>query len=507
MTYENKVWTFDVATDQFNQTMSLNLSLSTSIPPRYSVRLIDMKTDSVIDLRINNCYTYNTGTDSLRMFQIIVGGSITISHTYDAGWNMVGLPLKLNYSFKDSVFNQASSIYLYEYSTNVGYSLVDRLNPGKGYWLGALSPTPSMITVVQIMDSVNIPLEPGFNIISLPYYVNNYSIYTMRISNGFTTVSFDSAVSLNWVSPVLYSYNNTIGGYSSIDTLTPWNGYWFAALDSSLQLVFEPPANLDSLSLFTQKLKTTVKNRIYKTTIDSSWFVKLTLNTGKALDQLGGFGVASCVKVGFNSLYDLPHPPNPPSNDYAYLAFPHPEWESVIGPNFSTDIKPIAQSSTWKFIVESSTYPIEAEITWDSSKVPSGIIMTDFGNKLVSIDMNKSGIYKFSLNEIDSMQITYTITGNSQQSIYLPLTYAMYQNFPNPFNPSTMISYDIPKQSYVKLVIYDVLGRRVKTLVDEVKSPGSYKILFDASGLSSGVYIYRITSGNFVQTKKLVLLK
>lgn len=89
----------------------------------------------------------------------------------------------------------------------------------------------------------------------------------------------------------------------------------------------------------------------------------------------------------------------------------------------------------------------------------------------------------------------------------LPQNYSLSQNYPNPFNPSTTIKYDIPKESFVKLKIYDILGREVKTLVKEQKSAGTYKVTFEASNLSSGVYFYRIQAGNFVQTKKLILLK
>jgi hypothetical protein len=89
----------------------------------------------------------------------------------------------------------------------------------------------------------------------------------------------------------------------------------------------------------------------------------------------------------------------------------------------------------------------------------------------------------------------------------LPGKYTLYQNYPNPFNPVTDIRYDISKSAQVKLVVYDILGREVKTLVNEYKSPGSYQINFDASNLASGTYFYRIQAGDFVGIKKMVLVK
>ncbi len=510
MTYTGKVWTFGVATDQQSQKMSLSLFLSTSIPWGYSVRLTDMKADSTIDLRLLNTYVYNTGTDSVRMFQITVGGPITLSHTYNAGWSIAGLPLKVTSPSKGNVFGQTSSTYLYDYSASYGYSVADFLSFGQGYWLGALSPVTASITGVQVMDSVGVALNPGFNIISLPYNISNYSKHSMFVSNGSDIVSLDSAVSLNWVSPALYAYQSTSGNYAAADTLTPWNGYWFGAIDSTLRLIFEPPMNnLPSMTTMKQFARTLNKNTNTAVS-DSNWYVKLSLQAGKSLDQLGGFGIASKAKSGFNAAYDLPHPPNPPATEYVYLSFPHPEWGSVIGPNFSADVRPYAKSTIWKFVAGTSAKSTAAILTWDSSMVPKGValMLSDLGNKGNLINMKTTGTYKFTINGIDSMQITSSvITGIAEPSPVVPSKFALSQNYPNPFNPTTLISFDIAKQSIVKLVVYDILGRVVKTLVDEMKSPGNYKIRFDASMLTSGVYFYRITADNFTDSKKLLLIK
>ena len=80
-------------------------------------------------------------------------------------------------------------------------------------------------------------------------------------------------------------------------------------------------------------------------------------------------------------------------------------------------------------------------------------------------------------------------------------------NYPNPFNPTTIISYQLPVKTLVILKVYDQLGRLVKTLMEERQTAGSHSVLFDGSGLSSGVYFYRMQAGSFVQTKKLVVVK
>jgi len=96
-------------------------------------------------------------------------------------------------------------------------------------------------------------------------------------------------------------------------------------------------------------------------------------------------------------------------------------------------------------------------------------------------------------------------TSNNQ----VPETFALQQNYPNPFNPSTKIRYDIPKQSSgeTTLKVYDQLGREVATLVNEKLNPGSYEINWDATDYASGVYYYKLVSGSFTETKKMVLVK
>lgn len=88
-----------------------------------------------------------------------------------------------------------------------------------------------------------------------------------------------------------------------------------------------------------------------------------------------------------------------------------------------------------------------------------------------------------------------------------PAGYALESNYPNPFNPSTTISFSIPEAQHVSLVVYDALGREVATLVDSELGAGSHGFTFDGQHLSSGVYIYRIRAGDFVQEKKMQLVK
>lgn len=90
---------------------------------------------------------------------------------------------------------------------------------------------------------------------------------------------------------------------------------------------------------------------------------------------------------------------------------------------------------------------------------------------------------------------------------HVPLHYALQQNYPNPFNPVTVISYRLPVSTSATIIVYDILGREVATLVNEQKSAGVYTVPFDASNISSGIYFYRLTAGSFVEAKKMLVVK
>jgi hypothetical protein len=105
-------------------------------------------------------------------------------------------------------------------------------------------------------------------------------------------------------------------------------------------------------------------------------------------------------------------------------------------------------------------------------------------------------------------QIADVGTGvSTDKSINVARTFGLMQNYPNPFNPTTNITYSLPRRASVKLQVFDLSGHSIKTLVDEEQTPGTYTVPFDGTRLTSGVYIYRLQSGNQMITKKMMLLK
>ena len=125
---------------------------------------------------------------------------------------------------------------------------------------------------------------------------------------------------------------------------------------------------------------------------------------------------------------------------------------------------------------------------------------TDFFNSItVARDNVRRAILEYQNN---FSSLTY------QAPPPIPVTsYVLFQNYPNPFNPGTTIRYEIPQDGVVTINIYDILGQKVKTILNEFKQTGRYEIKFNASGLASGVYIYRMKVNNFIESKKMIVLK
>jgi hypothetical protein len=145
---------------------------------------------------------------------------------------------------------------------------------------------------------------------------------------------------------------------------------------------------------------------------------------------------------------------------------------------------------------------------WNSIGFASGI-----GNSEISTHYNysdkdlKSGKYRYRLKQIDFNGNWEYFDLENEITIGLPQQFFLSPNYPNPFNPQTKIDFEIPFGGNVRLNIFDMNGKEVMTLLDESREPGYYSVVLDAASLSSGIYFCRMQSGNFVMTRKMMLIK
>lgn len=142
-------------------------------------------------------------------------------------------------------------------------------------------------------------------------------------------------------------------------------------------------------------------------------------------------------------------------------------------------------------------------------------IDTTNGELAVNPSDEDVGTYDFDIiaTDTDDRQTTFDITlvvemtTSNESEGALPQEYSLKHNYPNPFNPSTVINYELPQNSEVQLEVFDISGRKVRTLVDEQQPAGEHQVRFNASSLSSGVYFYRIDAGSFQKVRKMTLIK
>ncbi len=138
------------------------------------------------------------------------------------------------------------------------------------------------------------------------------------------------------------------------------------------------------------------------------------------------------------------------------------------------------------------TYPLTVRVEG------MDIRLMDETGKTVNVNLKDGEDIVISDATINKLMVSGELT---------PSVYALEQNYPNPFNPSTKISYTVPEDGFVKLAVYNMLGEEVATLVNSFQKANRYEVNFNASGLSSGIYVYKLEAANYTSTRKLVLMK
>lgn len=176
------------------------------------------------------------------------------------------------------------------------------------------------------------------------------------------------------------------------------------------------------------------------------------------------------------------------------------EWLEYFGTGYAVAFRtpsegwmPLGFAGTWALTTDSGN-------TWQELGPPDSISVYDvtFTDQYHGYACGSNGaVLKYNTELI----------GLANDNGFLPASPTLRQNYPNPFNPSTTIEFSLPKTSRVKVVIYDLLGKEVRTLLNEIRREGVHRIRFNSDGLPSGVYLYRLTAGSYSETKKLVVVR
>ena len=210
-------------------------------------------------------------------------------------------------------------------------------------------------------------------------------------------------------------------------------------------------------------------------------------------------GSPDTIKVIGNSIYD---------NDYGIVYFPE---QICCGPPFDTTWNVDADSNYWGYNAADSI----AESIWDKNDSEKAIarlhyeywysdsIETQSVN--ISTGIHHNNIYDNSLYNVYAFNDQGT--GLDDQPVMIPVNINLFQNYPNPFNSSTTIPYTVNYPAYITISVYDVQGRNIKTLVNDLKNPGMYTVQFNAEHLSTGLYYYQMKGGGEHRIKKMLYIK
>ena len=180
---------------------------------------------------------------------------------------------------------------------------------------------------------------------------------------------------------------------------------------------------------------------------------------------------------------------------------------TVVSNNVSLKWQTATETNNSGFQIERREKKNERSFDWNNIGFVEGIGTTTEPQIYTFVDRNlEAGKYQYRLKQID-FDGTFEYSNNIEVEIGIPTRFSLEQNFPNPFNPGTKIRWQSPISTHLTLRVYDVLGNEVAKLVDEYRNAGSYEVEFDASQLASGVYYYQLLVGDFIETKKMILLK
>ncbi len=372
------------------------------------------------------------------------------------------------------------------------YPTVDNMAPGRAKFLitrelKILTSKPGV--TVNTVEPFTIALRPGWNMIASPF---NFDIPIANVQPESLRAR-------------LYAYNGDWQNAPGL--LKPWEGY----------MIKTPEAT--TLTLHPSEAALQTPAALVKNTEALRWSLRLEAYCEHARDRNNFIGVAQEARVEWDA-YERLEPP--PIGEFVMLAFPRRKWQNLPDV-YATDFRPPhAEGNVWAFEIATniSSKPVTLRVV-DLNTVPPDleVRLVDVGLQLVQ-DLRRDQDYVYLSGRMGQSKAFLLLIGKkafvAEQAAALtvaPQRYELAQNFPNPFNPSTAIKYGLPQKARVTLQIYDLLGKEVATLLDNVEqSPGYHVAVWEGQdqqgrSLPSGIYLCRLQAGAAVLMKKMTVIK
>lgn len=506
-----------------------NPSNIASIPPNGS-QIVSCTFTIPLNAVLDNIYTgevyaeSNTGTKSFDV--MVTPVTITPGNILQQGWNMVSVPYIPDPSDPESIFgddiipfytfNNYSNIYWYDETNLCNVVPYYEIYNGYGYWLKSWEDS---VEVDAEGDSVTEDVTLNLSHSGQYYWQGGWHM----IGNPFLTYLPFSSCILNNIDNFYYRWDNTVGYQVYPGALSgvfgTWQAFWVHAQSDDASIVMPYSAKCNYA-----KKKPTQK------TDETNWNVRFAVNINNCQDRYNYAGIDDNALNGYDA-NDLPEL-TPPNDDYVTLFFPHPEWDYYKA-NYTKDIRNSDLSDNeWDFVVETNQSG-EAVLSWFGVEdAQNSLLLKDMETNTV-IDMNEQSEYVFNTQGVKGKDnsfgsVVYNSDGQKDGSYHfkfivvntgvepgipeIPTNYGLSANYPNPFNPRTVIKYQLPKADNVKISVYNIKGQLIKRLVDEKKEAGYHNVIWDGTDaegrlVGSGIYLYRIECDEYNASRKMILLK
>ena len=388
----------------------------------------------------------------------VVQEAVTISYT--EGWQQVGYPAEGTNVDPSEIFaNEIAGTF---FSHNLSYTEETVFTPGVGNWI-RLSGAETVSIEPPFLTEVTLSLQPGWYLISGP-----------GTSVAFADINDPGSI---LVAGSLKAYDN-VNGYVDASTLEPGRGYWVQA-------------DATGTITISSDVTASATKRVAKQLAEPEGFASFRISTNERDTPkfyLGG----SLNEDGDLNPLSFSMPPLPPGDAFD-VRFDN-DSRLVNGNSGTLLVRSPGDSLTISHTNQTND-ELEFSFTREGSvEVENYEIIPD-----QSLTISSEGI--------SEINVQVGMASSVDDNVEKPNRIELSQNFPNPFNPSTVISYTLPEAGSVSLEVFDMTGRRIAVLAQGNQAAGAYTYDFDASSLSSGVYMYRLQSAGTVLTRKMTLIK
>jgi len=382
--------------------------------------------------------------------------------------------------------------------TKPEYPNTTPMEPGKAFWL--IVKTSGKIidsgagSTVSTSKRFEIELNRGWNLIANPFNFSSFAEDTLSNGGEFDMYYYDG------------EYSDALDPNTT--ELQPFEGYAVHSEYADTMLIKANP--YDTMSVLSREIVTEEDQVL--------WSIRIRASCRNARDNNN---VAAVTKNASREWDRLDHPEPPGVGEYVSVYFPHTDWERYSR-HFSTDIRPeFSDGDEWEFEVKTNIHDVVNLTFKGLETIPADyeVWLVDKTLKIKSNLRHKNSYSAAGRGEDNPKNLTLVVGRQDYMANKLiefqlvPTTVELSHNFPNPFNPSTTIRYGLPNPNRTTLTVYNILGKKVKTLINsELMEAGYHAAVWDGRddagrAVANGTYIIRMQAGSFVQVRKMLLLE